>query len=516
MTLPPGEAQPLVHENYPTPGNRHCGCAGQRSCGQRHHCREGPDNGERPRRAPGGMAPLAVLMVGTFMIVLDFFIVNVALPSIQSGLHASASQLEWVVAGYGLALAVCLIASARIGDRVGRRRTLALGLGVFVVASAVCGVAPTASVLVAARFAQGVGAAMISPNVLSMLGVVYPGPKRVKAITVYGMVMGLAAASGQVIGGLLIALNLAGVGWRTIFLINVPIGLAGLALVHGAVPESRAEKTSRVDVVGLALVTAGLLALVLPLIQGNQAGWPAWTWASFGASAVLLASFALSQRRVAARGGAPLLDPAIFSTASLRSGLGTQLAFWCGQASFFLVLALYLQDGRGLHPLDAALVFTVLAAFYLAVSFKAPAWTLRFGRNLVFFGALAVAVGDFLLWLFVHHYGNSGPLGLIAPGLALVGAGQGLCITPLTTTVMSYSTPQQAGAISGALSTMQQVGNALGVAITGAVFYGGIRFGYAEAFSRSILQLAALLFVVALMARLLPGRQGVRPATKAA
>ncbi|HXW79889.1 MAG TPA: MFS transporter, partial [Acidimicrobiales bacterium] len=310
-------------------------------------------------------------------------------------------------------------------------------------------------------------------------------------------------------------------GWRTIFLINVPIGLAGLVLLRKAVPESRAENTSRVDVVGLALVTAGLLALVLPLIQGNQAGWPAWTWAAFGAAAVLLALFALSQRRLAARGGAPLLDPAIFRTAhpgsgNLRSGLGTQLAFWCGQASFFLVFALYLQDGRGLHPLDAALVFTVLAAFYLAVSLKAPAWTLRFGRNLVFFGALAVAAGDVLLWLFVHHYGNGGPLSLIVPGLALVGAGQGLCITPLTTTVMSYSTPQQAGAISGALSTMQQVGNALGVAITGAVFYGAIGGGYAEAFSRSLLELTGLLLIVALMARFLPGRQVARSATKAA
>jgi MFS family permease len=453
-------------------------------------------------------------MVGTFMIVLDLFIVNVALPSIQSGLHARASQLEWVVAGYGLALAVCLIASARIGDRVGRRRTLALGLGLFVAASALCGMAPTAPVLVGARLAQGVGAAMISPNVLSLLGVVYPGPKRIKAITVYGMVMGLAAASGQVIGGLLIALNLAGAGWRTIFLINVPVGLVGLGLIRRAVPESRAEKTSRVDVVGLALVTAGLLALVLPLIQGNQAGWPTWTWASLGASAVLLALFAFSQRRLAARGGAPLLDPAVFRTAHLRSGLGTQLAFWCGQASFFLVLALYLQDGRGLRPLDAALVFTVLAAFYLAVSLKAPAWTLRFGRNLVFFGALAVAAGDVLLWLFVHHYGDGGPISLIVPGLALVGAGQGLCITPLTTTVMSYSTPQQAGAISGALSTMQQVGNALGVAVTGAVFYAAVGGGYAEAFSRSLLELTALLLVVALMARLLPGRQAALTATK--
>ncbi len=458
--------------------------------------------------------PLSVLMIGTFIIVLDFFIVNVALPSVQAGLHASASQLEWVVAGYGLTLAVSLVASARLGDRFGRRRTLTAGLWLFVVASALCGVAPDASVLVAARFVQGVGAAMMSPNILSLLGIAYPGARRVRAITVYGMVMGLAAASGQVIGGVLIAVNVGGLGWRTVFLINLPVGLVALALLRKLVPESRAEQAKSIDVVGLVLVSAGLLALVLPLIQGHSAGWRAWTWASMGFSAVLLVAFALYQRQLAARGGTPLFDPALFRTASLRSGLGTQLAFWCGQASFFLVLALYLQDGRKLGPLDAGLVFTVLAASYLAVSMKAPALTLRYGRDLVFLGALLIAAGDIALWLFVSHFGNGGSVALMVPGLLLVGAGQGLSITPLTTTVMSHSTPAQAGAISGALSTMQQVGNAVGVAVTCAVFYGAIRGGYAQAFGRSLLELAVLLIGVALLARVLPGRRAITAPAK--
>ena len=186
-------------------------------------------------------------MIGTFMIVLDFFIVNVALPSMQSGLHASASQVEWVVAGYGLAFAVFLVASGRIGDRIGRRRALSMGLGLFVVTSGLCGLAPNAVVLVGARFGQGVAAAMISPNVLSLLGVVYTGARRVRAITAYGIVMGLAAASGQVVGGLLIAADVAGSGWRAIFLINVPIGVIALALVSRIVPESRAEHARRVE-----------------------------------------------------------------------------------------------------------------------------------------------------------------------------------------------------------------------------------------------------------------------------
>jgi EmrB/QacA subfamily drug resistance transporter len=446
-------------------------------------------------------------MVGTFMIVLDFFIVNVALPSIQVGLHASTSQVEWVVAGYGLTLAVFLIAAGRLGDRIGRRRTFALGLWLFVGTSALCGLAPNASTLVAARLGQGIGAALISPNVLSIMGVVYPGEKRVKAITIYGMVMGLAAASGQVIGGVLIAANIAGSGWRAIFLINVPLGLAALTLLKRAVPESRAEQASRIDFTGMALITASLFTLVLPLVEGHDAGWPLWTWASLAASAALFAAFALSQRRLAARGGTPLLDPVVFRSPHLRSGLATQVAFWCGQASFYLVLSLYLQDGRGLHPLAAGAMFTILAAAYLATSMRAPALTQRFGRRLVFIGALFVALGDIALYVFVNHFGSTGPLALMAPGLVLVGAGQGLCITPLTTTVMSHCTPRQAGAISGALSTMQQVGNALGVAITGAVFYGSLHQGVPTAFERSLFELVILLAGVALLTRLLPGRR---------
>ena len=465
-------------------------------------------------------APLAVLMIGTFMIVLDFFIVNVALPSIQTGLHAGTTALEWVVAGYGLTFAVFLIAAGRLGDRIGRRRTFAAGLAVFTGASALCGLAPNEGVLVAARLAQGVGGALLSPNILSMLGVVYPGERRVKAITVYGLVMGLAAASGQLIGGLLIAANIAGSGWRAIFLINVPVGLAGLLLTPRLLPESRAEQAKRVDVLGLGLVTGALVALVLPLVQGRNAGWPAWSWVSFGLSAVLFAALAVTQRRLAARGGSPLLDPVLFTNRNLRSGLVTQLAFWCGQAAFFLVLALYLQQGRGLSPLEAGSVFSILAAAYLAVSLRAPALTVRFGRDLVCAGAVVLAAGDIALWLFVHHYGSGGPLGLLAPGLVRAGAGMGLAITPLTTTVLAHATPKTAGSISGALSTMQQVGNAVGVAVTGAIFYGALDHGVAVAFERSLIELTALFVGVAVLSQVLPGRRRradvVAPASTAA
>jgi hypothetical protein len=218
------------------------------------------------------------------MVVLDFFIVNVALPSIQSNLHASAGSIELVTAGYALTSAVFLISGARLGDRLGRRRVFAAGLALFTLASAACGTVSDPTLLVAARLVQGVAGAMLMPNVLSIIGVAYAGADRVKALSMYGMSMGLAAVSGQLIGGLLVQWNPAGLGWRSCFLINVPIGVLGLALAPKLVPESREAHARRVDWLGTVLVTTGLTAIVFPLVEGRQHGWPLWTWLSLAAA----------------------------------------------------------------------------------------------------------------------------------------------------------------------------------------------------------------------------------------
>jgi EmrB/QacA subfamily drug resistance transporter len=454
----------------------------------------------RPRSA------LPVLLCAVFMIVLDFFAVNVALPSIQARLHASSSAIEWVVAGYGLTFAVMIITGGRLGDLLGRRRVFSVGLGLFTVASALCGLAPNPSLLVIARLVQGLGGALISPNVLSIIGVSYAGPARVRAITFYGMVMGLAAAGGQLIGGILIQANLFGWGWRTVFLINVPAGLIALVFAPRRISESRAQGRIRLDVPGTSLVTLGLTALVLPLVEGTQLHWPTWTWGSLALAPLLFAAFASHERRMTRRGGMPLFDPVLFRRKTLLSGLVIQLVFWCGQASFFLVFALYLQSGRGLDALDAGVVFSILAVAYLATSFRAPSLTLRFGRALIATGAVILAAGDAVLLVTVAHLGVSGSVWLLAPGLVLVGAGMGLCITPLTSTVLSYADPERAGAVSGALSTMQQVGNSLGVAVTGAIFFGSLAGGYAHAFELSVAELGGLLLSVAALSRLLPKR----------
>ncbi len=438
------------------------------------------------------------------MVVLDFFIVNVALPSMQTGLHASNSALEWIVAGYGLTSAVFLITAGRLGDRIGRRRAFSIGLALFTASSAACGASSGPTMLVIARLVQGVAGALLMPNVMAIIGVVYTGPDRVRALSVYGVAMGLAAAGGQLLGGLLVQADIAGLSWRSCFLINVPIGIAALALTPRLVPESRAPQSSRLDMVGTVLVTAGLTAIVLPLVDGRQHGWPAWTWISLACAPVILGAFAAYQRRLARSGGAPLLDPSLFSERSFNAGLLAQLVFWCGQASFFLVLALYLQQGRGLSAMHAGLVFTILAAAYLAASFGAPALATRHGRRVLAAGALTLAAGHAILLATVAEVGVGGSLALLAPGLILVGAGMGLGITPLATIILAGMRPEQAGSASGVLTTMQNVGNALGVAVIGVIFFGALHSGFAEAFQLSLAVLAAILVSVAVITRLLP------------
>jgi MFS family permease len=342
----------------------------------------------------------------------------------------------------------------------------------------------------------------MAANAGLVLGVVYSGPDRVRAISVYGMVMGLAATSGQLIGGVLIHSDVAGLGWRTIFWINVPLGLVALLASPRLIPESRADRGSRLDLTGVILITACLVAVVLPLVDGRQEGWPTWSWTALAASVPLAIVFLRHQQRKADRGGVPLLSPRVFAARPLRAGLITQTAFWCQQAASYLVLGLYLQQGRGLSPLAAGGVFTFLAAGYLITSFQAPALTVRFGRSVIAVGAVLAAIGDGALYL-----GTSHSVAWLFPGLLLLGAGQGLCITPLTTTVLSHAAPATAGSVSGALSTAQQVGNSIGVAVTGVLFFGTLSHGYGLAFERSVLQMAVLLLAVAALTRLMPGRQ---------
>ncbi len=450
---------------------------------------------------PPGRLALLVMLSGTFMAVLDFFIVNVALPSIQQDFHAGAGLLQLVVVGYGLANAALLVTGGRLGDLHGRRRLFVIGTGLFTLASAVCGLAPSLGVLIGARIAQGLASALMQPQVLAMLGMLYTGTHRAKAFSAYGLALGLAAASGQVIAGLLIHADVAGLGWRTCFLINLPIGAAMLALSGRVLPPLRptmtGQRTSRLDLPGAALVALALTAAVLPLVQGREAHWPLWSVACLAACVPLFALFWRHQRRVTASGGQPLVSPALLAHRPYMLGLLTTLTFFAGNASFYFVLALYLQQGLGLAPLEAGLVFTVLAGGFFATSMAAPWFARRLGRHAIVTGALVLAAGHALLAALV-----AGPqarsVALMLPVLLIQGCGLGLVMAPLASVVLAGLPTQHAGVASGVMATVQQVGNALGVALIGILFYGHSgTAAAAQALGASLLYLFALALGVA-------------------
>ncbi|MEV6974919.1 MFS transporter [Kitasatospora sp. NPDC093806] len=473
-----------------------------------------------PAAAPVAPAPrglLAVVLTATFMTALDVFVVNVAIPSLQTDLRAGPAAVQWVVAGFGLALAVGLITAGRLGDRYGRRRVFGLGLALFTLASAACGLAPTAGALVGARVAQGLAAALMGPQVLAILRTAFAGAAQARAFAMYGLTMGLGAVFGQLIGGVLIRADLFGLEWRSCFLLNLPVGLAALALVRRCLPESRAPRRPGLDPVGVGLVTLALTGLVLPLIQGREAGWPLWTWLCLGGSAALLALFAVHQRRAARAGGSPLVDTRLFGSRAFTAGLVAQLAFWLGQASFFLVLALYLQPGRGLDALGAGLVFTAIGLGYLVTSTTAHRVAARLGRQAIALGGLLMAAGLGLLELAVHAAGPTGSVWWLAPGLFVDGLGMGLVIAPVTSVVLAGVEPRLAGSAAGVLATVQQVAGALGVALIGLLYYGAggaqavgatvsPAVDPAAAFGRCLGALAVLELLLAALVQLLPRR----------
>ena len=350
----------------------------------------------------------------------------------------------------------------------------------------------------------------MTPQVLAIISTAFTGKALTRAFTAYGLTLGLAAVFGQLIGGLLIQADLWGLGWRSCFLINLPIGAVVLALVPRLVPRSAGTRTARLDIAGMVLVTLALVAAVLPLIEGRAHGWPLWTFASFVASAVLFGAFAAYQRRLARRDGAPLIDPILFRPRGFRVGIVTQFVFWAGQGSFFLVLALYLQDGRGLTALNAGVVFAAIGAGYLATSINAGRIAARVGRQTVAVGALIMVVGLLAMEWAVRSIGTTGSVAWLVPGLVIDGVGMGIALSPLAASTLSFVPTRFAGAGSGVLSTTMQVAGAVGIAVIGIVFYRsvdashGAASAYPGAFSAGLTFLALIELAVAALVQFMP------------
>jgi MFS family permease len=415
-------------------------------------------------------AGLFIVLVGVLLPMVDFFIVNVALPTIDRDLHASAPLLELVVSAYASAYALLLVVGGRLGDAFGRRRLFGIGMTAFTLTSLACGLAPTAPLLVAARAAQGASAALMMPQVLSTIQATTQGQRRTRALARYGATGGLAAVIGQLLGGLLVSANLDGTGWRPIFLVNVPIGAAGLLLARRYVPESRSGNAARVDHHGTALLGVTVLALLIPLTEGQSLRWPAWTIVLLAVAPLALAAFAAVEIRIERSGRVPLVPPSLLRHRSMRSGLTLALPFFAGFGAFMFCYALLVQQGLHDSALAAGVGLAPMAAAFLLASLSTSRLLSRFGARVLAAGALAQVAGLLILGGTVAAAWPHVPLLALAPGMAVAGLGQGLIMSPLFGVVLSEVPPASAGAASGVLATTQQVALALGVATLGSLF----------------------------------------------
>jgi EmrB/QacA subfamily drug resistance transporter len=422
---------------------------------------------------------LAVLLSGGFITIFDLFVVNVAIPSMQATLSASFAQVNFIIAAYELAYGVLLIAGSRLGDRHGRRRLFMLGMAGFALASALCGLAPTADTLIGARILQGVAAAMLFPQVYALIRVSYDGHARRRAFGLLGMTLGLAAIAGQVLGGWIVHADVFGLAWRAIFLINVPLGLLAWPLARH-IPESREASGPAMDWPGATLVGAGLALLLLALIEGPARQWPAWTLASGGASIVLLAQFVRMQRRVQVRGGVPLVDMSLLAQPRFAAGCLLVMLVFSTASAMFLCYALLVQTGFGLDALTAGLIFAPASVGFVAGSMAAPRLVARFGTGAIAVAALLYGGATAALMAHVGAAGATLAPWSLVPALVWLGAAQGAVNTPLVNLVLGLVEDRQAGMAAGVVSTLQQVGAALGVSAAGMLF-GGALHAHADA-----------------------------------
>jgi EmrB/QacA subfamily drug resistance transporter len=425
-------------------------------------------DGVDPRR----WLTLVILLLAAFMNLLDVSIVNIAIPSIQRNLHASYADVQWALAGYTLAYALVLITGGRLGDTFGRKRLFLIGVIGFTIMSALCGAAQSPGMLIAARVIQGAMGAIMVPQVLAVIQVIFPPKERIKALAGFGVTAGLGTVSGPLLGGLLIQHNLFGLGWRPIFLINVPVGIIAVVASAVLVRESRAPKPPRLDPVGVGLISAALLLLLYPLVEGRQLGWPAWTFVSMAAAAPVLAAFAGYERVKARRDGSPLVPLSLFRERGFSVGMAIAIAFFLGIASFALVLTLFLQLGLGFTPLHAGLTFLPFSLGVLVSSGAAARLAPRFGRGVTMAGALVIAAGVVSLIAVVNHYGAAVTSWELTPGLAAAGFGLGAVIAPLADIVLDRVPRQHAGSASGVFNTGLQLGNSIGIAVIGVIFFG--------------------------------------------
>ncbi|MFI7009937.1 MFS transporter [Streptomyces sp. NPDC050145] len=459
---------------------------------------------------------LAIVMTAAFMDLVDVTIVNIALPTIKADEGATTGQIQWITAGYALAFAALLITGGRLGDIFGRKRLFLLGIMGFTVASALCGFAANPEMLVASRILQGGMAAMMVPQVLSIVHATFPAHERGKVFGLFGAIVGLGAVSGPLLGALLTEWNIAGLEWRPIFLINLPVGIAALILGSRVITESKAPTALKLDLVGVVLVTLAMLALVYPLTQGRENDWPVWGYVMMAASVVIVAVLIAYEKAKTRRDGSPLIELSLFRVKSFAAGIAVQTVFGITTGIFFLTWTLYMQMGLGWSALRAGLTGVPFSiAVSVAAGVSVQKLVPRFGRKVLQAGALTMAAGVLIYAFEAGHYGLGIASWQMALPLVVMGLGMGLIVAPLTDAVLSEVPREHAGSASGLINTVMQMGNALGLSLVSVVFFNVVEDHFAQGagsaafidgFRNALLWAAAILVGIFLLMFALPKR----------
>jgi EmrB/QacA subfamily drug resistance transporter len=458
--------------------------------------------------SPRRWLALGVTLLAMVLDLIDYTIVTIANPSIQHAFGSGSTVIEWVSAGYGLAYGLGLISGGRLGDVFGRRRMFLLGVAGFTVASVCCGLAVGPAMLIAARIVQGVFASVMAPQILAMVQVNFPERERPKALAMFGGAAAIASVLGPLLGGVLLDADVFGLGWRAIFLVNLPIGVLTLVAAAMLVPESRAEQRSGgLDLLGVGLLTVGLLLVLYPLVEGRTLGWPLWTFLLMVAAVPVLGGFGWHQVRAQRAGAGVIVAPRLLRQRGFAGGLLAQLTVFCGLNGLFVVFAVLLQEGFGYSPLRAGLNFL---PFSVGVALATPvsgALAARLPRGLIAIGSGLMALGMVLLEVALLA-AVPGTFAFL-PGMVVAGLGLGLVAPNMVGVALTEVDPRDAGAASGAVATAGQLGGALGVAVLGSVFFGLLPSGFAHAAHVTLWVEVGVYIVAALLATTLPRSRSV-------
>lgn len=439
---------------------------------------------------------LAVMLTAEIMDLLDSTVVNVAGPSLKAQLGATPTALQWIIGGYPLALGAGLILGGRLGDRFGRRQLFLIGLIGFTLASFLCAVAPTIGVLIAARLVQGLFGALLLPQGFGLIRAAFPPAEFGKAFAVFGPVFGLGGILGPLVGGGLISADIGGLGWRTVFLVNVPVGIVAAIMAWRILPDGGNDRSLPIDAVGAGLVVVASGLLVYPLIQGQEAGWPAWTWVCLVAGLLGYGLFVLQQRRAGARGLTPLVQPSIFAKTSYTAGLGGIALFFAGTIGVQLTLTLFLQIGHQYSAGQAGLANIPLAVGSgIGGAVSGAVLSEKLGRSSLQIGALVQLIGAVLTYFLLGGAGDFS-YSRIVVGLVVSGIGGGLVVAGLFNILLAAVGDDEVGSASGVLSAVQSIASSVGVAVFGTLFFRMVERGRPDLGYHHVLLLQMGLVVV--------------------